>query len=63
LLSLLNFEIPVEKSDMEFLSTIYIESRYPPDIGLLPSGEPTKDDADRAINISRNLYHYIIDYY
>ena len=63
LLSLLNFDIPVEKSDMEFLPTIYIESRYPPDIGLLPSGEPTKDDADRAINISRNLYHYIIDYY
>ncbi len=63
LLSLFNFNIPIEKSDMEFLSTIYIESRYPPDIGLLPSGEPTKNDADRADRISKNIYEHVIKNY
>ncbi|OGU71977.1 MAG: hypothetical protein A2V93_05915 [Ignavibacteria bacterium RBG_16_34_14] len=62
-LSLLNFNIPMEKSDMEFISTIYIESRYPPDVGLLPTGEPTKDDADRSVHISKNIYEYIIKNY
>jgi HEPN domain-containing protein len=60
LLSLFDLNFPIEKSDMEFLSTIYIESRYPPDIGLLSSGDPAKDDADRAIRIAKNIYEYII---
>jgi len=35
-----------------FLNTIY-RWRYPPDLGLLPSGEPTELDSQRALNIAR----------
>jgi HEPN domain-containing protein len=48
---------------MEFLSTIYIESRYPPDIGLLPSGEPGRDDADRSIRVASSIYDFFMRNY
>jgi len=35
-----------------FLNTVY-RWRYPPDLGLLPSGEPTELDAQRALSIAR----------
>lgn len=35
-----------------FLSTVY-RWRYPPDLGLLPSGEPTEMDAQKALNIAQ----------
>ncbi len=61
LVSLFDFEIPINKNDMEFLSTIYIESRYPPDIGLLPEGEPTEADALRAENAAKQIYDFFVN--
>lgn len=61
LLSLFDFEIPLYKNDMEFLSTIYIESRYPPDIGLLPGGEPTETDALRAEKAAKQIYDFFVN--
>ena len=37
-----------------FLNTVY-RWRYPPDLGLLPSGEPTEPDAQRALSIARAI--------
>ena len=37
-----------------FLNTVY-RWRYPPDLGLLPSGEPTESDALRALDIARTI--------
>jgi len=37
-----------------FLNTIY-RWRYPPDLGLVPSGEPTEIDAQRALSIARAI--------
>jgi HEPN domain-containing protein len=40
-----------------FLNTIY-RWRYPPDLGLLPLGEPTEMDAQRALNIARAIVYW-----
>ncbi len=39
-----------------FLSQVYVESRYPLDIGLLPYGEPTKEDAEKALDIAERIF-------
>ena len=37
-----------------FLNAVY-RSRYPPEAGLLPHGEPTRDDAGKALAIARRV--------
>ena len=37
-------EYGLTESDLHYLTSIYIETRYPPDIGLLPDGEPSQED-------------------
>jgi HEPN domain-containing protein len=40
--------------DIQFMDSIY-RGRYPGEAGLLPLGEPTREDADRAIAIARKV--------
>ncbi|HDY74887.1 MAG TPA: HEPN domain-containing protein [Candidatus Marinimicrobia bacterium] len=49
------------QKDLEFLSSIYIETRYPPDIGLLSTGNPDKIDANRAIKNAEILFNFILN--
>jgi HEPN domain-containing protein len=58
LVRLLKLDLPVTEDDLQFLSSVYIETRYPPDLGLLPGGQPTGEDATRAARIARVLYHH-----
>lgn len=46
------YEIQLTDEDSIFLNSIY-RSRYPSAIGLIPSGEPTRADAEKAIDIAR----------
>ena len=55
---MLKLELPVSEDDLQFLSSVYIETQYPPDLGLLPGGEPTGEDAARAARIARALDHH-----
>ena len=48
--------INVDMADLDFLSEVYVESRYPPDIGLLPHGEPTKEDAQKALEFAQQVF-------
>jgi len=41
-----------------FLNSIY-RFRYPPDLGLLPKGEPIKEDAERALNLAKLTIEWI----
>ena len=43
-------------AELEFLSDIYVEFRYPPDIGFLPHGEPTEEDARKALEIAGSVF-------
>jgi len=48
----LGYEIKLTDEDCVFLNSVY-RSRYPSDLGLLPSGEPTEEDAKKAIGIAQ----------
>ena len=52
----LNMPLKVDVEGLEFLSEIYVEFRYPPDIGLLPHGEATKADAQKAAEIANIVF-------
>jgi len=54
----LKLDLSVTEDELQFLTSVYIETRYPPDLGLLPGGEPTAEDAARAARIARALYHH-----
>lgn len=41
------------------LSDIYIDTRYPSDLGLLPTGLPTKEDAEEIFQIASDIVHKI----
>jgi len=38
---------------------VYIDARYPGDMGLLPSGKPTIAEAERFILFSEQLFNRI----
>jgi len=48
----LGYKIELTDEDAVFLNSVY-RSRYPSDLGFLPSGEPTKEDAEKAMGITR----------
>lgn len=50
----IGYAIELSSEDAIFLNSIY-RSRYPANIGLLPLGEPTKEDAEKAISIAKPI--------
>lgn len=42
------------------IDTLYIESRYPGDMGLLPYGEPTSKDATEFYELAKKIYNLVI---
>jgi HEPN domain-containing protein len=50
-------QIEVKNEDMlEALNSLYTESRYPGDLGLLPEGKPTIKDAEAFYDFAKNIY-------
>lgn len=45
--------------DIDFLDSIYIDTRYPSSFGLLPSGMPNSGDAERGLEIAERLYKQV----
>jgi HEPN domain-containing protein len=41
------------------LDEVYISTRYPSDLGLLPSGKPSIQDAKELFNFADALYHNV----
>lgn len=57
LLSLLRAQglpLDVDHEEAGFLNAVY-RSRYPAEAGLLPYGEPTADDAGKALALARRV--------
>jgi len=49
--------LKIENEDMlESLNSLYIESRYPGSLGLLPNGRPTVEDAKEFYSFAKNIY-------
>ena len=51
----LGYEIDLSGEDAVFLNSVY-KSRYPSALGLLSTGEPTKDDAEKALSIAKIIF-------
>lgn len=52
------YTVDLSDEDAVFLNSIY-RSRYPSDLGLLPQGEPKKEDSQRALAIAKVIFGYI----
>ena len=47
-------KLPLNDDDVMFVDSIY-RGRYPAESGLLPMGNPSKEDAERAVRIAKNI--------
>jgi len=55
----INFEV-----DLEFikrLDEVYIDARYPSNLGLLPYGKPSIEDAKRFCEFAKNIHSKIMN--
>jgi HEPN domain-containing protein len=55
----LGSELRIDDDTLSFLNDIYLDSRYPVDMGLLPSGFPTDDDAEMAVRYMTEICGYL----
>lgn len=46
----------VDEDTLHRLDLLYIDARYPGDLGLLPDGAPLTEDAQHFYDFSRELY-------
>lgn len=53
----IQFEIDLQL--IKRLDEVYIEARYPVDIGLLPSGKPSIEEANEFYKFARNIFYGI----
>ncbi len=49
----------LEERDIDFLDSIYIDSRYPSSVGILPSGFPGKEEAEECLRIATKVFKLI----
>jgi HEPN domain-containing protein len=45
------------------LDDLYIASRYPGELGLLPSGRPTLEDVRKYFEVAKSIYDQVIKVY
>jgi HEPN domain-containing protein len=48
-------DLGIDKSKLTLISEIYIESRYPGDLGLLPDGIPTDEQSKEFIEYAKEI--------
>lgn len=51
--------LEVDSEMLTDLDNLYIESRYPGELGLLPNGKPTGEDAQRFHRFAQSLHDRI----
>lgn len=49
------FSSILTEDEIDFLDSIYIDSRYPTELGILPSGYPDLEVAHQALQIARKV--------
>jgi HEPN domain-containing protein len=53
----LNFEADLDQ--IKRLDEVYISARYPAELGLLPQGKPSTDDAASFSKFAKQLFHRV----
>jgi len=52
-------ELEIDNEALIFLNDVYIESRYPADFGILPSGQTGFEEAERAYAYAKNIDEFL----
>jgi len=50
------YEFDFDEDMLGLLNKLYIDSRYPGDLGLFPDGKPTTEDARGFFNFAQGVY-------
>ena len=53
--------IEVDYEQLELINELYIDSRYPGDMGLLPYGKPTSKDGKEFYNFAKGVFNRVCD--
>jgi len=48
--------LTLEEDELDLVDAVYIDTRYPSGLGLLPSGFPTKEDAREILGIAEKVF-------
>ena len=59
LIAIVDIEIDFNEEMIEILDELYIESRYPGDLGLLPEGKPSLKNAKDFDEFSQYIFHEV----
>jgi HEPN domain-containing protein len=60
LFSIADINLSQEDNEIvQLLDSLYIEARYPGELGLLPNGKPSIEDAQRFSDFAKERYHEI----
>lgn len=54
-------QVPIALAELDFLNRVY-RFRYPPDIGLLPHGQPEREDAQKALTTAEKIMDWVRKY-
>ena len=54
----LGYELSRFREDMEYLDMFYTLTGYPFVVGILPTGSPGKEDAEKSLIIANNIYKF-----
>jgi HEPN domain-containing protein len=54
-----HIRVEVDPEVLTDLDDLYIESRYPGALGLLPNGKPTREEAQRFYRLAQSLHEQI----
>ena len=53
--------IELDKNRLDFINELYIDSRYPGDMGLLPYGKPTLEDAKEFYEFAQSVFDKVCE--
>ena len=53
-------ELGIDENKLILINEVYVEARYPGELGLIPDGLPTKEQAIEFINIAKEIKEIII---
>ena len=54
-----HISISIDQDMLDRLEAVYIQSRYPGEMGLLPSGKPTQAEAGAFYSFANQLFHEV----
>ena len=52
-------KIEIFYEELIFLDKFYTSTRYPFIGGMLPEGSPTREDAEKSLEIAENIYNFV----